>query len=395
MKEPAVERLVAENAQKALCLRLRSMTSATICSRLLSAKRPSLPPETLQRKAEGLASALRSALGFWESDSAALNAKILAQYYFALQLSIAAQVADGNPDSNLDEVQKHTEQGHGLGTLQSPDESFPDNYHVAALKSGHFAAYCNSIGVNLDPFGFGARPRSWSKLTEDDKQKLVRMLDLLRRVPELRSSIFESLGVPPLSFHVAHSFKNMSERAERAQRRQQETGQFVPPNWGPDPGEGPTTTTYVTIATGFGGGEGVTPEFLGSLDLPINDIVWEKDGAAADEQLIGQYRHASNEHWWQSLPLYHASTGTSLIVPLWGTSDPFIIHFVLLYALSIVVRYLPSFWFQIEHGSLDHVRALLEQYATTVDVVLPKLGFERITGRRLQLIYPGSLNAPI
>jgi hypothetical protein len=104
MKEPAVERLVAENAQKALCLRLRSMTSATICSRLLSAKRPSLPPETLQRKAEGLASALRSALGFWESDSAALNAKILAQYYFALQLSIAAQVADGNPDSNLDEV---------------------------------------------------------------------------------------------------------------------------------------------------------------------------------------------------------------------------------------------------------------------------------------------------
>ncbi len=38
-------------------------------------------------------------------------------------------------------------------------------------------------------------------------------------------------------------------------------------------------------------------------------------------------------------------------------------HDVTLYALSIVVRYLPSLWHEIEYGSLNHIGALMEFFA--------------------------------
>lgn len=65
-----------------------------------------------------------------------------------------------------------------------------------------------------------------------------------------------------------------------------------------------------------------------------------------------------------------------------------------LYALSIVVRYLPLLWHEIEDGGLDHIRALIEHYISVFDNVLPKLAIERITGRRLIAVMPGSLEGP-
>ena len=69
---------------------------------MLAAKHPALSEDVIAQKAEGVASALRSALGYWESGRGALNAKILSQYYFALQISIAEQVANPIPGSILE-----------------------------------------------------------------------------------------------------------------------------------------------------------------------------------------------------------------------------------------------------------------------------------------------------
>jgi hypothetical protein len=405
---------------------------------MMAIKHPSLSHDELQKKAEGIASSLRSALGYWENNSSALNTKILTQYYFALQLSIAEQVATATPESTLPAIQKHTENGHGLATLRAvetvPDAAdvspvapatsrpdaplgdvdasqtvqatssfeaappieaeFPDNLYVFALKSGHFSSYCRSLGIDLNAYSFAQRPRNWAKVTPEEKHKMITLGSLLRRVPELRPSINECLGVPPLSFHVSHSIKNMSLRAERAQKQMLSTGKFVAPNWGPDPSEGPTSETYVTFATGYGGGEGVTTAFLNGLGLPIKDIAEEIDESSGRIDLVGKYTHPSNEHWWQSLPLHHGTNGTSLIVPFWGSSDPFILHFIILYALSIVVRYLPSLWFEIEYGKLDHLKVLIEEYIVCTDTVLPSLAIERIAGIELHVVPPGSLMAP-
>jgi hypothetical protein len=68
-----------------------------------------------------------------------------------------------------------------------------------------------------------------------------------------------------------------------------------------------------------------------------------------------------------------------------------LLHFVILYALSIVVRYLPALWHEIEDGALDHLRALIEHYLVIVDNVLPRLAIESIIGRRFIVVQPGSM----
>jgi hypothetical protein len=245
------EPLIAEDARQALGLRLHRLTSPTICRRMLAEKHPALSEEAQARKSEGIASAIRSALGYWESSPSALNAKILSHYYFALQLSIAEEIANANPQSTLESIQRYTEQGHGLATIRNPDLNFPENYYVAVLKSGHFSSYCSSLGIDLDPIALDARPRGWPKVLAEDKSKLVTLTDLLRRVPELRALTHECLGVPPLSFHIVRSGKNMEFDARRM-------AEGFRPDRNSDlaaakPAPPASVTTYLSIATGFGG----------------------------------------------------------------------------------------------------------------------------------------------
>jgi hypothetical protein len=390
-RSPHYEALIARNVEEALRLRLHRMTSETICRRMLAAKHPALPEAVIAQKAEGVASAL-SALGYWDGGRAALNAKILTQYYFALQLSIAEEVANADPEATLETIQKHTEQGHGLGTVRPPGGAFPGQYYIAALKSGHFGAYCASIDYNLDGIAFDAKPRNWSKVRDGDLPKLVALGDLLRRIPELRTLIHECLGVSALSFHVVGSSKNIEREAAKF------NANFLSKSRAalPEQNEEDEIATYLTFATGFGGGEGVTPEYLSDLGFPITDFHFEFDAISGRDEIIGTYIHKAEQDWMEGIGLHQSEVGSSLIAPMWGQrSDIFLIHFMALYAMSIVVRYLPSLWYRIEHGGLDNLRSLLEYYVTVVDVVVPKLAIERIIGKELLLVSPGAFNAPI
>ena len=195
----------------------------------------------------------------------------------------------------------------------------------------------------------------------------------------------ECLGVPPLSFQVIYALRNHEERvAARLNSR------LSPATAAPRSEE----TTYLGI---YPDADELTLEYLNSMSLPIKDLEIAEDKPAGSRYFVGSFNHPSGSHWWQHLPTYKSGyCGTSLIVPLWGTiRDPFIIHFVVLYALSIIVRYLPSLWHEIEYGDLDHIRALIEHYIVIVDGVLPQMAVERITGKRLQVVHPGSMGAPV
>jgi hypothetical protein len=383
--EVNIERLVAEDVRQAIWLRLRRMTSSRLCRQIISAKTKVLSPDVLGSKAEGLAWAVRSALGYWESNPADLNAKLLTRYYALLQISVAEQVASPNPTFDLKEAQRHTEKGHGLSTLDQPDVIFPNGYYVASLKSGHFYSYCKYLGFDLKTHAFEKRPREWGELDKAKQGQLLSLTDLFRRVPELQGVIEEYLGVRPLSLHVGYASRNQQIRP------QQSPGSVVPNLAPPDSlGE----TTHIAI---YPKGSSLTKEYLRSLNLPIQNIGVEYDSLTKYTYFTGSFTHPVGDYWWQHLKLYKSGySGTSFIVPFWsGISDPFILHFIILYAMSIVVRYLPSLWHDIQDGELDHVRALLEHYLVIVDNVIPRLAVERITGIPLRVDSPGSLNAPV
>jgi hypothetical protein len=382
--DPKVERLVADDTQQTVWLRLRRMTSSRLCRQIISARSNSLAPAILASKAEGLAWAVRSALGYWESSPAELNAKILTRYYAVLQISIAEQVASPDPRLDLEDAQKHTEQGHGLSTLRQLDATFPDNYHIAGLKSGHFYSYCKHLGIDLQGVAFEKRPREWAKLESQERHRLISLTDLFRRVPELQAVIEDYLGVQPLSLHVGFANRNMVVRSQNM-RIQQVTGVKS---------SDPMETTFIAI---YPNGSNLSESYLRGLDLPVRDIHSETDSATGTSYFVGSLAHPAGDHWWRHLKTYKSGyCGTSYIVPFWGgVSDAFLLHFIILYAMSILVRYLPSLWHEIEDGTLDHIRALIEHYLVIVDSVVPHMAVERITGVRLQVVQPGTFNAPV
>ncbi|MGA7656802.1 MAG: hypothetical protein WCA96_08505, partial [Methylocella sp.] len=63
------EWLVAQDVTEAVWLRLRRLTSSTLCRRVIEARNPSLPISILQKKGQEVASSVRSALGYWQSQA--------------------------------------------------------------------------------------------------------------------------------------------------------------------------------------------------------------------------------------------------------------------------------------------------------------------------------------
>jgi hypothetical protein len=388
MANEGIERFVADNVTEAVWLRLRRLTSARLCDQLLTARGTSTPVELIQKKALGMASAIRSALGYWDSKEGGLNSKILARYYALLQITIAEQISSLDNQDDLAKVQRHTEYGHGLFSIQNPDGAFPTGYYLGCLNSGHFAAYAKSLGIDLAAH---ASDRRLKKFTDADPAKLITLADLLRRVPELQEVIKEYIGLTPLSFQVGHDIKNDIERSERTWARASQSRGAAP-----DPSEDSATDkTYMAI---YHRGIPITAEDLATYGFGVTNIeqVPANDQLHSDAHFVGEVHHPKGSLWWSHVDTYKSGyCGTSMIVPVWGTRDPFVLHFAILYAFSIVVRYLPETWHTIEHGKLDNIRALLEHYLVIVDNVLPHLAVERLTKKRLIVAHPGGFNAPI
>ena len=68
---------------------------------------------------------------------------------------------------------------------------------------------------------------------------------------------------------------------------------------------------------------------------------------------------------------------------------------MILYSLSIIVRYLPDIWYEISSGERDHIGSLIEFYLSIVDKVIPLEMLKRITEREIKISMPGSLSSPV
>jgi len=377
-----IEHLVASDVTETVWLRFSRLTSPTLCRRALAARLVGVDPDILDQKAKGVSSPVRSLLGYWQTPSANLNAAILTRYYALLQASVAEQVASADLSIDLTAVQKHTEFGHGFACLQADSlDTFPDSCHIACLKSGHFASYAKSRQLPVETFAFSVRPRHFEALTQDERGKLLTLSDLLLRIPELQIPASECLGRPALSFQVGHSDQNPPPSFFSHQDKPTPSGE-----------ETTFAALYVEPSSA------VTSEWLNSLGLPILDIeATENEMLGRVERFFtGKLTHPRIGTWWDHFSHYKSDyCGTSVMVPFWGITDPFVLHLATLYGLSIVVRYLPSVWQRVEHGELDHIRALIENYIAIFDHIGPQLALERITGTKLVVATPGSFNAPV
>lgn len=388
-----IERYTSPNPDEVIKLRFERLSSPRISYNLLKSKNESIgkikSDALLLRKAEGLSSVIKNALNYLDSSANDLNTKILLRYYALMQLTLAEEVASLKNDSDLSEIQNHTEFGHGLATLNTFKEKTPDfsNIYVYILRSGHYYQYLKYLGFNdLKNFTFEKRIRS----TPEDFANLYSITDLLRRIPELQDIVTEYTELPPLSFHIGASNRNMIEDSEERRNRLGNGSQYADVETMLDIKRDYTYLQFYTK------NNTVTPDFLRGLDLPFDNYEYYSSELDDGESFITtKFKH--NQEWYSNLDLYKSDyIGTSIIAPLFGKIfDPCFIHFQLLYALSIIVRYLPDFWFRSTDGPLSHYSNLLDYYINIFDHTIPQAMLERITETKIHITSPGGFDAPL
>jgi hypothetical protein len=150
----------------------------------------------------------------------------------------------------------------------------------------------------------------------------------------------------------------------------------------------PAARTYVRLVDDSAR---LTKEDIAAFPGPITEIV-----AVASEHAGRHFRvaidHIGKNIWWDALRVHHSPfKRDALIMPIFGLVDEYrAICVVLLYALSIVVRYRPGIWRRVQEGDLDHMRVLIEAFLAVVERVLPEQFLETVTGQRIFAKQPGS-----
>jgi hypothetical protein len=387
--KPKTERIVSDDIAEATWLRMRRLTSSALCRRMITNRQKGLPEEILLMKAEHTAWAVKTALGYWQTAALSLNARILMRYYALLQITIAEQIASSPKHVGLEEIQKHTVAGHGLFTITEPGGSFPDNYFIGCLEDGHFSNYCRFRKERVMDFAFKKRPRSWDEIDEVDRAKLISLPELIARVPELQNVISECLGIKQKSFQIYYDGDNLqSERALRDITTKQPVSFGV--------GVKPTNAEIFSILSVIPHANEITSDDIERLEIPLEQMIERDDDSSRERIFTGFLWHPTGTFWFENIKIHKSGfCGTSCIEPFWGSKDNYILNFVIMYALSIIVRYLPSVWHEIEDGQLDSLRALLEQYTVVMDKVMPLNAIERITGHKLQIVLAGTGQAPV
>ncbi|MDR2407584.1 MAG: hypothetical protein LBE13_05690, partial [Bacteroidales bacterium] len=80
----------------------------------------------------------------------------------------------------------------------------------------------------------------------------------------------------------------------------------------------------------------------------------------------------------------------SILVPLNGLGDDWETYsLMVLYTFSIIVRYYPNLWRQVQSGKWDKYLPAFQQFAMVVEKTLPGLFYERITGQKLHVQQSG------
>ncbi|MDA3810127.1 MAG: hypothetical protein PF518_07295 [Spirochaetaceae bacterium] len=390
-----IEWLVGTDHDELLRLRFSRLKSPEICQRLLEEKCKrkgvSLDESVLKEKAKGLSSAIESALNYWKIKEDSLNTRVLSRYYAFLQFTIAEQVASVNNTGDLKEAQKHTEQGHGLSTVNRyTGENFLDNYYCYFRGDGHFYYYLQQIGYDKNEEFFVSRRLKSSD--ELENEPTVSLADLFRRIPELQGVIEEYIGQCPLVLDIGYdSIREHAKTESRREKYAKDTGTF---QFQAPPETDPVITTNVAI---YPVSEKMDVKFLEGLTTPFTNFIESRDELNDQDFISCDFVHPNQGLWWNSIKTYKSSySPTSLIIPLFDKiSDPIIINYALMYTLSIIVRYLPDVWYEMTAGKMNNIGNLVDYYISVFDHTVPHLILERITGKVLHISSPGSLEAPV
>ncbi len=327
--------------------------------------------EDLDVKAEGLAFCIQNGCDYFEAASKQkLNQRIVSLYYGAIAFASAEMLASPDGRVSLEEVEKITKYGHGLYTFDSIDKNSFEGLVVGALSNGFFKKWVEFLGCDVSAF-----PSIKPKKPEDidlSKNEVTTLIELFSRIPELEDLFLMITNSPVnwLNFNYAKE-ANVGFGSHNPGLRE----------------------TYVII-NDVSSSKSI--EDIASLTLPLEQIEYQ-NSEYPGLHFKALIKHPDHAHWYGALKQHRTPfTRTSVIIPLFGSvSDYRVICVALLYALSILVRYRPSVWREVESGKYENYLALTEEFLDVYERLAPQEYFEALLSKSVHVTQPGSLSAQL
>jgi hypothetical protein len=381
--------IVSDSPIEGIWTQLSLWESQTLASKLIRSKTENqnaiISGETVERKAASLAYCLRNAREYLRRTQVTITPRVVANYYGCMWLASAILVANPQNDFDLEKLEQVTKSGHGLGNIVDEQGQFPENEFVYVREGGFFPEFLRAQGLSRADLNEvkipGAPIKDVTALEPSRSSRLISIVDILARIPELQTTFEYVTDRPALSFSIAQALYNHQEDEEDMRKR---AGLPMPMNRTRD-------YTWVCLPRT----ENKSLEFIKRCGPPLQD--YELRTFLGETAWEGKLAHPAGELWWSFIKSYKsAMCGTSWVNPLSGKIDNmFSINLMLLYQLSILARYRPAVWRRIIEGSLDQYRVLVEAYNQVIDRVVPELALSEISGKRVVATSSGSVFAPI
>lgn len=323
-----------------------------------------LEMECIKAKAIGLAFCVKNGCDYFENaKNQKSNQRIISLYYGAIAFASAEMLASPNGPKSLHEVENMTKFGHGLHTQDSIEDNAFEGFIVGILYSGFFKNWLAVLGHDISKF-----PQSKPKKPKDidlSSPYLITLIELFSHIPELEDLLGMVSSTPTnwLNFNYDIAINNSFGKTK--------------------------DSTYIHIRDRSGS---KTIEDLERLDLPLEQIEYvESDSPGLHFKAL--IRHSEDQNWYSVIKQHRSPfTATSYILPIFGSVNEYrCITVVILYALSILVRYRPSIWLEVVSGKHENYLTLTEEFLSIYERLAPQQFLEALLDQSLNVVQPGSL----
>ncbi|MBU6453405.1 MAG: hypothetical protein KGS72_16615 [Cyanobacteria bacterium REEB67] len=370
-----VRRIKAENPLMGIWARLDQFSSTQLAEKLIRRRAQEenveVPADAVRSKGEGLAFILRNASDYFKSARyESLNRKIISLYYGTLALASAEILASPRGPLDLDEIENYTKQGHGLYTLSTQARGFAE-MGVGVLATGFLPKWTASLGHDVSQYP-KAKPKTDADAAQLPKGVFCTVRDLFSMLPEVADLFSEAFESEPSWIKALPDTASSPMLSLRTKPHE------------------PTGSTYIRL---FDHSGQIAQERIEGAGWTLTEI------SRLPDQEEGQtYRarvdHPGTKHWFEVIPVHHSSfenSGALLLPALSDLHEYRVNALCLLYALSIMVRYMPSTWRKVEGGDLDQYLTVVKTTLAIYERSLPQLFLESITGERVIAVQPGGL----
>jgi len=248
--------------------------------------------------------------------------------------------------------------------------SFLTGFVVGVLSNGFFKKWVEFLGCDVSSFP-NKKPRKPSDV-DLSSDYVTTLVELFSHIPELEG-LFRMVSNSPTNWLIFNYDSESNGRHFFNSERSRDT--------------------YVTINDISCS---KTIEEIAKLDLPIEQI----------EYMASEYpglnfkalvRHPEHKYWHGAIKQHHSPfTASSYILPIFGSVSEYrCITTVILYALSILVRYRPSIWREVISGQYENYLALTDEFLSVYERLSPELFLGALLNTRVRVVLSGSMSARI